>query len=102
LKTQGVRGLYRGYTASMMVYVPSSGIWWGTYASGTSPSTQQLRASHVGHTFSLHSSGVAVKGKAAAFINEQGGLLRQLDVLVFGLCGILAGSTAGTLLPCAS
>lgn len=68
LKTEGVRGLYRGYTASMMVYVPSSGIWWGTYAS--------------------------VKGKAAAFINEQGGLLRQLDVLVFGLCGILAGSTA--------
>jgi solute carrier family 25 protein 44 len=34
LKTEGVRGLYRGYTASMMVYVPSSGIWWGTYASG--------------------------------------------------------------------
>jgi hypothetical protein len=88
----------------MMVYVPSSGIWWGTYASGTSPSTSSktaIQSSNI-QPFSLHSSGVAVKGKAAAFINEQGGVLRQLDVLVFGLCGILAGSTAGTLLLCAS
>ncbi|XP_065187015.1 mitochondrial substrate carrier family protein J-like [Sycon ciliatum] len=30
-QTEGVRGLYRGYFASLLTYVPSSGIWWGSY-----------------------------------------------------------------------
>jgi len=31
LKEQGVRGLYRGYCASLVTYAPYSAIWWGTY-----------------------------------------------------------------------
>lgn len=31
LRRDGVRGFYRGYTASLMAYVPNSAMWWGFY-----------------------------------------------------------------------
>ena len=31
LKKEGVRGLYRGFGASVMTLVPSSALWWGAY-----------------------------------------------------------------------
>ncbi|KAJ4849032.1 hypothetical protein Tsubulata_038061 [Turnera subulata] len=31
LKTDGVRGLYRGFGLSVMTYVPSSAVWWASY-----------------------------------------------------------------------
>ncbi|GJP72636.1 hypothetical protein CLOP_g3404, partial [Closterium sp. NIES-67] len=31
LKTEGPRGLYRGFGLSVMTYAPSGFIWWGTY-----------------------------------------------------------------------
>eukprot|EP01134_Creolimax_fragrantissima_P002689 CFRG2689T1 len=31
IKTNGVRGLYRGFMPSITMYAPSSGIWWATY-----------------------------------------------------------------------
>lgn len=31
LKEEGVMGLYRGFGASIITYVPSSAIWWGCY-----------------------------------------------------------------------
>ena len=31
LKNEGIRGLYRGYTAGVATLVPSSAIWWGFY-----------------------------------------------------------------------
>jgi len=30
-KDRGIRGFYRGYTASLFTYVPSSALWWGFY-----------------------------------------------------------------------
>ncbi|KAF5180875.1 Mitochondrial substrate carrier family protein j [Thalictrum thalictroides] len=33
LKTDGVRGLYRGFGLSVMTYAPSSAVWWATYGS---------------------------------------------------------------------
>ncbi|TYZ60274.1 hypothetical protein PybrP1_008505 [[Pythium] brassicae (nom. inval.)] len=30
-RTEGLRGFYRGYLASIATYAPSSAIWWGTY-----------------------------------------------------------------------
>ena len=30
-RTEGIRGLYRGYFASLFTYVPSSAIWWASY-----------------------------------------------------------------------
>ena len=30
VSTEGLRGLYRGASASLLIYVPSSGLWWGT------------------------------------------------------------------------
>jgi hypothetical protein len=31
-KRKGVRGLYRGFAASVATYAPQSGIWWASYA----------------------------------------------------------------------
>lgn len=33
LKSDGVRGLYRGFGLSVMTYSPSSAVWWATYGS---------------------------------------------------------------------
>jgi len=72
LKKQGIRGLYRGYTASMLVYVPSSSVWWGTYAS--------------------------VRKEALRLISQYDiGWLQQREMLVYGFCGVLAGCTAAVV-----
>jgi solute carrier family 25 protein 44 len=31
IRTEGVLGLYRGFGMSVATFVPSSGIWWGSY-----------------------------------------------------------------------
>lgn len=31
IATEGVLGLYRGFGMSIATFVPSSGIWWGSY-----------------------------------------------------------------------
>lgn len=31
VRTEGVAGLYRGFGMSVATFVPSSGIWWGSY-----------------------------------------------------------------------
>lgn len=31
LKRDGLQGFYRGYTASLLAYVPNSALWWGFY-----------------------------------------------------------------------
>ena len=33
LKTQGIRGLYRGFGMSVITYSPQSAVWWGAYSS---------------------------------------------------------------------
>ncbi|KAL5080344.1 hypothetical protein RYX36_008765 [Vicia faba] len=33
IKSEGFRGLYRGFTLSVMTYSPSSAVWWATYGS---------------------------------------------------------------------
>ena len=30
-KTSGIKGFYKGYIVSLMTYIPSSGLWWGSY-----------------------------------------------------------------------
>eukprot|EP00899_Mesostigma_viride_P000834 jgi/Mesvir1/10751/Mv13820-RA.1 len=36
LRNDGVRGLYRGFGASIVTYAPSSAIWWGSYGASQS------------------------------------------------------------------
>lgn len=31
MKTDGIAGFYRGYTASLCTYVPNSALWWAFY-----------------------------------------------------------------------
>lgn len=33
LKTEGIRGLYRGFGMSVITYSPQSAVWWGAYSS---------------------------------------------------------------------
>lgn len=33
MKSEGIRGLYRGFGLSVMTYVPSSAVWWASYGS---------------------------------------------------------------------
>lgn len=33
IKSDGVRGLYRGFGLSVMTYSPSSAVWWASYGS---------------------------------------------------------------------
>lgn len=33
LRSEGIRGLYRGFGLSVMTYVPSSAVWWASYGS---------------------------------------------------------------------
>lgn len=33
LKSDGIRGLYRGFGLSVMTYSPSSAVWWASYGS---------------------------------------------------------------------
>lgn len=43
LRTEGVLGLYRGFNASVMMFVPSSAIWWGSYG-GCAPADNCILA----------------------------------------------------------
>jgi len=36
IQTEGVRGLYKGYGATLAIYAPSSAVWWLTYSSSRS------------------------------------------------------------------
>ncbi|KAF5958491.1 hypothetical protein HYC85_005716 [Camellia sinensis] len=44
LKSDGIRGLYRGFGLSVMTYSPSSAVWWASYGS-----SQRLIWSFLGH-----------------------------------------------------
>lgn len=33
LKSEGIRGLYRGFGLSAITYAPSGAVWWGSYGS---------------------------------------------------------------------
>lgn len=33
IKSDGIRGLYRGFGLSVMTYAPSSAVWWASYGS---------------------------------------------------------------------
>jgi len=33
LRSDGIRGLYRGFGLSVMTYVPSNVVWWASYGS---------------------------------------------------------------------
>ncbi|XP_059642181.1 uncharacterized protein LOC132284128 [Cornus florida] len=44
LKSDGIRGLYRGFGLSVMTYSPSSAVWWASYGA-----SQRFIWKHLGH-----------------------------------------------------
>ena len=43
VKTEGLAGLYRGAGASLAIFVPSSGLWWGAYGAALPCCTRSRR-----------------------------------------------------------
>ncbi|KAL6043557.1 Solute carrier family 25 member 44 [Balamuthia mandrillaris] len=70
-KTQGIRGLYRGYGISILVYVPYSAFWWSSYTE--------------------------FKKVTMGFVTSYAPILHKVDVLLYGLCGSTAGACAVVL-----
>lgn len=60
VRSEGVMGLYRGFGASIVTFVPSSALWWGSYGFYQRLIWQQVR-------FSAHASmhGHVEEGSAA-------------------------------------
>jgi solute carrier family 25 protein 44 len=46
IAAEGVRGLYRGFGASVLTFVPSSAVWWAAYGGYQRALWQQLHAWH--------------------------------------------------------
>ncbi|TPX57642.1 hypothetical protein PhCBS80983_g03698 [Powellomyces hirtus] len=79
IKTEGVRGLYRGFFMSVATYAPSSAVWWGTqsfvkrflgsalYSSEAIDAGSILPAEHIASQFSLAAVSGATAGIVAAF-----------------------------------
>ena len=72
IRREGVLGLYRGFSISLMTFVPSSAIWWGSYGAFSNT------------IYSLLPSGVREQGSPV-----------ELPVQTLAAC--LAGMTSATL-----
>uniref|UniRef100_A0A7C9DLC0 Mitochondrial carrier protein n=1 Tax=Opuntia streptacantha TaxID=393608 RepID=A0A7C9DLC0_OPUST len=75
VKSEGIRGLYRGFGLSVMTYSPSSAVWWASYGSsqrlfwrvlGYGPGCQQ--APSLGEIVCVQAAGGIVAGATAACI----------------------------------
>eukprot|EP00963_Diacronema_lutheri_P006103 scaffold519_cov331-Pavlova_lutheri.AAC.4 len=80
-KSEGPRGLYRGFGASVATFVPNSAIWWGSYGA-----YQQLVWKHIFPEEHL----IRNEGGVTKDEQRQGSSL----VKVQAMSGILAGCTA--------
>ncbi|XP_054803100.1 uncharacterized protein LOC129306496 [Prosopis cineraria] len=76
LRSDGIRGLYKGFGLSVMTYAPSSAVWWASYGS-----SQRLIWRLLGHSAE----------------NKEGPPRVQKIVLVQATGGIIAGATASCL-----
>lgn len=76
LKSDGIRGLYRGFGLSVMTYSPSSAVWWASYGS-----SQRFIWRFLGH-------GTESEGAAPS---------ERTIVAVQAIGGIVAGATASCI-----
>nr|GMC57066.1 solute carrier family 25 member 44 [Ipomoea batatas]GMC59487.1 solute carrier family 25 member 44 [Ipomoea batatas]GMC62234.1 solute carrier family 25 member 44 [Ipomoea batatas] len=76
LKSEGIRGLYRGFGLSVVTYSPSSAVWWASYGS-----SQRFMWSLLGHGFE----------------NGQPAPSQGMVVSVQAAGGIIAGATASCI-----
>ncbi|KJE89181.1 carrier protein [Capsaspora owczarzaki ATCC 30864] len=87
LATQGVRGLYRGLHLSLMLYPPSSAIWWATYGA-TKQGLHDLKDAWFGsdsadaNDIGRHAQGFAIQTVAGLFAGFTSGCITTpLDVI---------------------
>ncbi|KAJ8443011.1 hypothetical protein Cgig2_028234 [Carnegiea gigantea] len=75
VKSEGIRGLYRGFGLSVMTYSPSSAVWWASYGSsqrlfwrvlGYGPGCQE--APSLGEIICVQAAGGIVAGATASCI----------------------------------
>lgn len=85
LRTEGLGGLFRGAGASLLIYVPSSGLWWGASGRSLAASAAERAA-----------------GCYGAYQSSLWSLLHRADVkgdvvLVQISAALMAGATSGCL-----
>ena len=93
LATEGLSGLYRGAGASLLLFVPSSGLWWGAYGA------YQTGIWSVLHAAEARVDVVPVQVTAALMAGATSGLLTTpLDVVKTRLqtCSVLQGQAPPT------
>uniref|UniRef100_M0ZM77 Mitochondrial carnitine/acylcarnitine carrier protein n=3 Tax=Solanum TaxID=4107 RepID=M0ZM77_SOLTU len=77
LKSEGIRGLYRGFSLSVLTYSPSSAVWWASYGSSQRFIWSKLLDNGTEHGGPAPSQGKIVSVQAAG--------------------GIIAGATASCI-----
>ncbi|KAL9263122.1 Solute carrier family 25 member 44-like protein [Drosera capensis] len=107
VKSDGIRGLYRGFGLSIMTYSPSSAVWWASYGSSQQLFWTLLNRGSENETVapsqleiaSVQAAGGVVAGATASFITTPldtiktrlQSLTTVLAFLVFWLLGALYG-----------
>ncbi|KAF1330523.1 hypothetical protein FI667_g5165, partial [Globisporangium splendens] len=68
LKTEGVRGLYKGYTATLLSFGPQSALYFMFYEKYKAIARQYLKVEHVPPQYTL--VGAALAGATASFVTN--------------------------------
>jgi solute carrier family 25, member 44 len=91
IRADGVRGLYRGFGASVLTYAPSSAAWWGSY----SAAQRQLWRAVEPERQDSRAAAVAVQGLSAAAVGGAAALVTMpLDTVKTRL-QVMGGAGAG-------
>jgi len=96
LRKEGVRGLYRGFGASVMTLVPSSALWWGAYGTYQRAIWAAV-PSHMGGEYATEKSGES-ESENVHPVRENVRVPAESTVIGVQIAsGVCAGMTSGFL-----
>ena len=100
VKADGIRGLYRGFGLSVLVYSPSSAVWWASYGSSQRIIWRSEMIFQHFHCFlRSYSISLFVEGSLLGHGKEKGEYHPSQLMLtsVQGAGGLIAGATASII-----
>jgi solute carrier family 25 protein 44 len=99
LRKEGVRGLYRGFGASVMTLVPSSALWWGAYGTYQRAIWAAV-PSHMGGEYATSGESESENGQNGQNVHPPRRVRVPAESTVIGVqiaSGVCAGMTSGFL-----
>ncbi|KAJ6936457.1 solute carrier family 25 member 44-like isoform X1 [Populus alba x Populus x berolinensis] len=90
IRTDGIRGFYRGFGLSVMTYSPSSAVWWASYGS-----SQRIIWRNTDSGYRQTRSTVRLLGQGTD--SEEAAPSKSTIMLVQATGGIIAGATASCI-----